>query len=73
VIREELEKLAKEKEFLAGYKRVSTPHITREELFHTSGHLPFYEDSMFPPMEMDGERLFLKPMNCPHHHMIYKA
>ncbi|MBT5486395.1 MAG: threonine--tRNA ligase [Deltaproteobacteria bacterium] len=73
VIREELEKLAKEKEFMAGYKRVSTPHITREELFHTSGHLPFYEDSMFPPMEMDGERLFLKPMNCPHHHMIYKA
>jgi threonyl-tRNA synthetase len=73
VIREELEKLAKEKEFLAGYKRVFTPHITREELFHTSGHLPFYEDSMFPPMEMDGERLFLKPMNCPHHHMIYKA
>jgi len=73
VIREELEKLAKEKEFLSGYKRVSTPHITREELFHTSGHLPFYEDSMFPPMEMDGERFFLKPMNCPHHHMIYKA
>ena len=73
VIREELEKLAKEKEFLAGYKRVSTPHITTEKLFHTSGHLPFYEDSMFPPMEMDGERLFLKPMNCPHHHMIYKA
>ena len=73
VIREELEKLAKETEFLGGYKRVSTPHITREELFQTSGHLPYYEDSMFPPMEMDGERWFLKPMNCPHHHMIYKA
>ena len=73
VIRDELEKLAKETEFLGGYKRVSTPHITREELFQTSGHLPYYEDSMFPPMEMDGERLFLKPMNCPHHHMIYKA
>ncbi len=72
VIREELEKLAKEKEFVGGYKRVSTPHITREELFHTSGHLPFYEDSMFPPMEMNGEKFFLKPMNCPHHHMIYK-
>ena len=72
VIREELEKLAKEKEFIGGYKRVSTPHITREELFHTSGHLPFYEDSMFPPMEMNGEKFFLKPMNCPHHHMIYK-
>ena len=73
VIREELEKLAKEKEFIGGYKRVSTPHITREELFHTSGHLPFYVDSMFPPMEMNGEKFFLKPMNCPHHHMIYKA
>ena len=73
VIRDELEKLAKETEFLAGYKRVSTPHITKEDLYHTSGHLPYYQDSMFPPMEMDGERLFLKPMNCPHHHMIYKA
>ena len=73
VIREELEKLAKEKEFLGGYKRVSTPHITREELLHTSGHLPYYKESMFPPMEMEGERLFLKPMNCPHHHMIFKA
>jgi len=73
VIRDELEKLAKETEFLAGYKRVSTPHITKEDLYYTSGHLPYYEDSMFPPMEMDGERLFLKPMNCPHHHMIYKA
>ena len=73
VIRDELEKLAKENEFLAGYKRVSTPHITREDLYRTSGHLPYYEDSMFPPIEMDGERFFLKPMNCPHHHMIYKA
>ena len=73
VIRDELEKLAKETEFLAGYKRVSTPHITKEDLYHTSGHLPYYQDSMFPPMEMDGERLYLKPMNCPHHHMIYKA
>ena len=73
VIRDELEKLAKENEFLAGYKRVSTPHITREDLYRTSGHLPYYEDSMFPPIEMDGERFFLKPMNCPHHHMIFKA
>jgi len=73
VIREEMEKLAKEKEFIAGYKRVSTPHITRESIFYTSGHLPYYEDSMFPPMEIDGERIFLKPMNCPHHHMIFKS
>ncbi len=73
VIRDELEKLAKEYEFLDGYQRVSTPHITRENLYHTSGHLPFYKDSMFPPMEVDGEKMFLKPMNCPHHHLIYRA
>jgi len=65
--------LAKEKEFIAGYKRVATPHITREKIFQISGHLPYYKDSMFPPMEIDGERIFLKPMNCPHHHMIYKS
>ena len=73
VIRDELEKLAKEWEFLGGYQRVATPHITKENLYHTSGHLPYYADSMFPPMEVDGEKLYLKPMNCPHHHMIYKA
>ena len=73
VIREELEKLAKEQEFLDGYERVSTPHITRENLYHTSGHLPYYAESMFPPMEVDGEKMFLKPMNCPHHHLIYRA
>lgn len=72
-IREELEKFAKEQEFLAGYQRVSTPHITKEDLYQTSGHLPYYADSMFPPMEVDGEKLYLKPMNCPHHHMIFKA
>ncbi|MBF0351384.1 MAG: threonine--tRNA ligase [SAR324 cluster bacterium] len=73
IIRDELEKLAKEKEFLAGYQRVATPHITRENLYHTSGHLPHYADSMFPPMDVDGEKMYLKPMNCPHHHMIFKA
>ena len=57
VIREELEKLAKEQEFLDGYERVSTPHITRENLYHTSGHLPYYADSMFPPMEVDGKNV----------------
>ena len=73
VIREEIEKLAKEKEFIGGYKRVSTPHITRENIYHTSGHLPYYEESMFPPMEIDEELFYLKPMNCPHHHMIFKS
>jgi len=73
VIIEELEKLAKETEEAAGYKRVVTPHIAKENLYITSGHLPYYADSMFPPMEMDGEKYYLKAMNCPHHHKIYDA
>jgi threonyl-tRNA synthetase len=73
VIIEELEKLAKETELAAGYKRVVTPHIAKENLYLTSGHLPYYADSMFPPMEMDGEKYYLKAMNCPHHHKIFDA
>jgi threonyl-tRNA synthetase len=73
VIIEELEKLAKETETAAGYKRVVTPHIAKESMYLTSGHLPYYADSMFPPMEMDGEKYYLKAMNCPHHHKIFDA
>lgn len=74
IIREELEKLAKEMEFKQGYKRVVTPQITKEGLYHTSGHLPYYKDAMFPPMVGDeNEKYYLKPMNCPHHHMIFKS
>jgi len=73
VIIEELEKLAKETEGAGGYKRVVTPHIAKESIYLTSGHLPYYADSMFPPMEMDGEKYYLKPMNCPHHHKIFAA
>lgn len=73
VIIEQLEKLAKETEQDAGYKRVVTPHIAKESMYITSGHLPYYAESMFPPMEMDGERYYLKAMNCPHHHKIYDA
>ena len=73
VIIEELEKLAKETEDAGGYKRVVTPHIAKESIYLTSGHLPYYADSMFPPMEMDGEKYYLKPMNCPHHHKIFAA
>ncbi len=73
IIIEELEKLAKETEGKGGYKRVVTPHIAKESLYHTSGHLPYYADSMFPPMEMDGEKYYLKAMNCPHHHKIFSA
>ncbi len=71
VIIEELEKLAKEMEDKAGYDRVRTPHLSKEDLFHRSGHLPYYEESMYPPMEMEGVRYFIKPMNCPFHHKIF--
>lgn len=76
---EELEKLAKETEFAAGYQRVRTPHIARENLYLTSGHLPFYKESMFAPMEFEEEeggvkmRYYLKAMNCPHHHKLFGA
>ncbi len=82
VLVEELEKLAKETEFAAGYQRVRTPHLARESMYTTSGHLPYYAESMYPPMEVaeDGEgegtikdRYYLKAMNCPHHHKIFAA
>ena len=77
---EELEKLAKETEFAAGYVRVKTPHIAREKMYQTSGHIPLYLESMFPPLELKenaqaevAERYYLKAMNCPHHHRIFAA
>ncbi len=73
IIIEELESLAKETETEAGYKRVVTPHIAKENLYLTSGHLPYYQDSMYPPMELEGVKYYLKAMNCPHHHKIFAA
>jgi len=73
IIIEEIEKLAKETELKAGYKRVVTPHIAKENLYLTSGHLPYYQDSMYPPMELDGVKYYLKAMNCPHHHKIFAS
>lgn len=73
IIIEELENLAKETELAAGYKRVVTPHIAKESLYITSGHLPYYQDSMYPPMELEGQKYYLKAMNCPHHHKIFAA
>ncbi|MFA6338810.1 MAG: threonine--tRNA ligase [Candidatus Paceibacterota bacterium] len=70
---EELEKLAKETEFAYEYERVKTPHIAKESMYLTSGHLPYYEDTMFPPMEYEGGKYYLKAMNCPHHHKIFAA
>ena len=68
---EELEKLAKEMEEKAGYDRVKTPSVTKEDLFLRSGHLPYYAESMFPPMELEGVKYYVKPMNCPMHHKIF--
>jgi threonyl-tRNA synthetase len=81
-IAEELEQLARETEFAAGYVRVKTPHIGREKMYRTSGHIPLYQESMFPPLEIKetvaapdapAERYYLKAMNCPHHHRIFAA
>ena len=82
VLREELEKLAKEYEFRRGYERVSTPQLAKTDLYYRSGHLPYYEDHMYPRMPIvdssDGEEhvraeYVLRPMNCPHHHMVFAA
>ncbi len=73
IIIEELERLAKEQEEKHNYSRVRTPHLTKEDLFIRSGHLPYYEESMYPPMEMEGVRYFIKPMNCPMHHKVFGA
>ncbi|HNT88053.1 MAG TPA: threonine--tRNA ligase, partial [Candidatus Hydrogenedentes bacterium] len=74
VIRDELEQWAREEEFRAGFQRVATPCITRGDLYHRSGHLPYYAESMYPPMTLDEhDEYYLRPMNCPHHHKIYDA
>ena len=73
VMIEELEKLAREVETEAGYDRVRTPHLTKEDLFLRSGHLPYYAESMYPPMDLEGVRYYVKPMNCPFHHKLYAA
>ncbi len=70
---ERLEEFAKKTEKEAGYVRVKSPHIAKESMYIKSGHLPYYQDSMFPPMELDGTKYYLKAMNCPHHHKIFDA
>jgi len=78
VVINELEKLAKETEKEAGYFEVRTPHLAKEEMYLKSGHLPYYKETMFPPMimmEENGQKTtyYLKAMNCPHHHQIFAA
>ncbi|OBK13813.1 threonine--tRNA ligase [Mycobacterium asiaticum] len=85
IIRRELEEYSRRKHEQAGYEFVNTPHITKEQLYVTSGHLEWYADGMYPPMHLDaefnadgtvrkpGQDYYLKPMNCPMHHLIYRA
>ena len=73
IIREEIETYAKQVEKEWGYQRVTTPHIAKEDLYKMSGHIPYYRDSMFPPMKLDDGNYYLKAMNCPHTHMIYRS
>jgi threonyl-tRNA synthetase len=88
IIRDELENLAKELEFKAGYVRVATPHLAKESLYHSTGHLPYYAEDMYPAMELIEtvkgsdespneqrvkEAYRLRPMNCPHHHKVFDA
>lgn len=72
-LRDALEDYAKKVESEWGYQRVTTPHLAKEELYRISGHIPYYAESMFPPMHLDDGNYYLKAMNCPHTHMIYKS
>ncbi len=73
-IRRLMEDYSYQRHKAAGYEFVTTPHITKAELFETSGHLDWFADGMFPPMELDGgQQYYLKPMNCPFHVLIYKS
>ncbi|WP_445429173.1 threonine--tRNA ligase [Bacillus atrophaeus] len=71
-IRRVIERYIVDKELSLGYEHVYTPVLGSKELYETSGHWNHYQDGMFPPIELDNETLALRPMNCPHHMMIYK-
>ena len=73
VLKREMEDYARKRHIEEGFEFVGTPHITKEGLFHTSGHLPYYADTMFPPMEMEGSSYYLKAMNCPMHNLIFRS
>jgi threonyl-tRNA synthetase len=73
VLKREMEDYVRRRHIEEGFDYVGTPHISKEGLFHTSGHLPYYADGMFPPMEMEGANYYLKAMNCPMHNLIYRS
>lgn len=73
VIKREMEDFVRRRHIEKGFSYVGTPHISKEGLFHTSGHLPYYADTMFPPMEFEGSKYYLKAMNCPMHNLIFRS
>ncbi|MEV6595967.1 threonine--tRNA ligase [Actinoplanes sp. NPDC051346] len=73
VIKREMEDYVRARHIEEGFQYVGTPHISKENLFHTSGHLPYYADTMFPPMHMEGADYYLKAMNCPMHNLIFRS
>ncbi|MBK7625094.1 MAG: threonine--tRNA ligase [Kineosporiaceae bacterium] len=73
VLKREMEDYVRSRHIEEGFLYVGTPHISKEGLFHTSGHLPYYADTMFPPMSMEGSDYYLKAMNCPMHNLIFRS
>jgi threonyl-tRNA synthetase len=73
ILRRELEGYVRQRHIDEGFEFVNTPHISKDGLFHTSGHLPYYSDTMFPPMQLEGSEYRLKAMNCPMHNLIYAS
>jgi threonyl-tRNA synthetase len=73
LIRKILEDYSRQRHEDAGYEFVNTPHITKSELFEISGHLGWFSENMYPPMELEGARYYLKPMNCPMHILVYRS
>jgi threonyl-tRNA synthetase len=73
VVKREMEDYVRQRHIEEGFQYVGTPHISKEGLFHTSGHLPYYADTMFPPMEFEGSDYYLKAMNCPMHNLIFRS
>ncbi len=73
VVKREMEDYVRQRHIEEGFQYVGTPHITKQHLFETSGHLPYFADTMFPPMEMEGSNYYLKAMNCPMHNLIFRS
>ena len=73
IIRRELENYSRQRHQESGYEFVNTPHITKETLFYISGHLPYYADTMFPPMQLENDQYYLKAMNCPMHNLVFRS